>query len=80
MDSADLKAGALTRHKATGSVDAKDVTSLVDKTAANAAFGHMVASVPETTTMDIYNAFACSKMGKDVGPYMMPILIIYFVD
>ena len=71
MDSAALKAGALAHHKAIGSIDGKGVTSLADYTAINAAIGHMVASVPESTTMDVYNAFDAFKLGNDVGPYMM---------
>ncbi len=64
MDSAALKAGALAHHKAIGSIDAKGVTSLADYTAVNAAIGHMVASVPEATTMDVYNAFAAFRDRK----------------
>merc|ERR1712228_146681 len=71
MDSAALKAGANAHHKAIGSIDGSGVTSLADYTAVNAAIGHMIASVPESKTMDVYNAFAGFNLGKDVGPYMM---------
>merc|ERR1712078_981361 len=58
MDPAALKAGVLAHHKAIGSVDAKGVTSLADYEAINAALGHMIASVPTSKTMDVYNAFS----------------------
>merc|ERR1712151_127488 len=50
-------------HKAIGSSDAKLVTSLGDFEAVNAALGKMIASVPTSQVMDVYNAF-----GKIVGP------------
>jgi hypothetical protein len=71
MDPAALKAGAAAHHKAIGSIDAQGVTTLADYTAINAAIGHMVASVPASKTMDVYNALAGFSLGKDVGPYMM---------
>merc|ERR1712050_746885 len=63
MDGALLKAGAEAHHKAIGSSDAKLVTSLGDFEAVNAALGKMIASVPTSKVMDVYNAF-----GKIVGP------------
>merc|ERR1712115_448475 len=63
MDGALLKAGAEAHHKAIGSSDAKLVTSLGDFEAVNAALGKMIASVPTSQVMDVYNAF-----GKIVGP------------
>ena len=30
----------------------------------------MIASVPASQTMDVYNAFAKFNLGTDVGPYM----------
>jgi len=71
MDGAALKAGAEAHHKAIGSIDANGVTTLADYTAVNSAIGHMVASVPKSTTMDVYNSIAGFKLGSDVGPYMM---------
>merc|ERR1712146_114630 len=71
MDPKALKAGVEAHSKAIASVDSKGVTSLADYTATNAAIGHMVASVPASKTMDVYNAFAKFNLGKDVGPYMM---------
>merc|ERR1719346_148846 len=58
-----LKAAAEAHHKAIGSIDAAGVTSAADYEAVNAALGRVVASVPKTKVMDVYNAF------KDVvGP------------
>jgi len=71
MDTEALKAGALAHSKAIAGIDSKGVPTLEDYTAINAAIGHMVASVPESKTMDVYNAFAKFNLGKDVGPYMM---------
>ncbi len=71
MDPAALKAGVQAHSKAIKDVDAKGVTTLADYTATNAAIGHMVASVPASKTMDVYNAFAKFNLGSDIGPYMM---------
>merc|ERR1711967_229845 len=71
MDPAALKAGVQAHSKAIKDVDAKGVTTLADYTATNAAIGHMVASVPASKTMDVYNAFAKFNLGTDIGPYMM---------
>merc|ERR1719310_886257 len=71
MDMEALKAGGLAHSKAIAGIDSKGVPTLEDYTAINAAIGHMVASVPESKTMDVYNAFAKFNLGKDVGPYMM---------
>merc|ERR1712232_993722 len=70
MDPAALKAGVLAHHKAIGSIDAKGVTSAADFEAINAALGHMIASVPTSKTMDVYNAFS-GIVGKDVPTYLM---------
>merc|ERR1712066_501975 len=53
-----LKAAAEAHHKAIGSIDAKGVTSSADYEAVNAALGRVVASVPTSKVMDVYNAFA----------------------
>jgi len=63
MDGKLLKEGAEAHHKAIGSVDAKLVTSASDFEAVNAALGKMIASVPTSQVMDVYNAF-----GKIVNP------------
>merc|ERR1711963_1369781 len=58
-----LKQAAAAHHKAIGSIDAKGVTSAADYEAVNAAIGRIVASVPKSKVMDVFNAF------KDVvGP------------
>merc|ERR1712084_892 len=53
-----LKAAAEAHHKAIGSIDAKGVTSSADYEAVNAALGRVVASVPTSKVMDVYNSFA----------------------
>merc|ERR1712034_273994 len=58
-----LKAAAEAHHKAIGSIDAKLVTSASDYEAVNAALGKVIASVPTSQVMDVYNAF-----GKIVNP------------
>merc|ERR1712186_256705 len=50
-----LKAGAEAHHKAIGSIDGSGVTSASDHEAVNNAIGHMVASVPTSKVMDVYN-------------------------
>merc|ERR1739847_255248 len=52
-----LKA-AEAHHKAIGSIDASGLTSAADYEAVNAALGRVVASVPTSKVMDVYNAFA----------------------
>merc|ERR1719159_687233 len=52
-----LKAAAEAHHKAIGSISgANGVTSKADWEAVNAALGRVIASVPEATVMDVYNA------------------------
>jgi hypothetical protein len=63
MDGKLLKEAAEAHHKAIGSVDAKLVTSASDFEAVNAALGKVIASVPTSQVMDVYNAF-----GKIVNP------------
>merc|ERR1712046_73243 len=58
MDGNALKAGAEAHHKAIGSIDGKGVTSAADYEAVNAALGKVIASVPQSKVMDVYNAFA----------------------
>merc|ERR1712039_1149579 len=57
MDGNLLKAAAEAHHKAIGSIDATGVTSAADYAAVNAALGRVVASVPKTQVMSVYNAF-----------------------
>jgi len=58
MDPKLLEEAAEAHHKAIGSVDAKGVTSAADYEAVNAAIGKIVASVPSSQVMDVYNSFA----------------------
>ena len=58
MDGNLLKAAAEAHHKAIGSIDAKGVTSAADYEAVNAALGRLVASVPKSTVMDVYNSMS----------------------
>merc|ERR1712150_244576 len=52
-----LKAAAEAHHKAIGSIGgANGVTSKADWEAVNAALGRVIASVPESTVMDVYNS------------------------
>jgi len=53
-----LKAAAEAHHKAIGSIDGQGVTSLEDYEAVNAALGRVIASVPTSKVMDVYNSFA----------------------
>merc|ERR1712086_297928 len=58
MDGNLLKAAAEAHHKAIGSIDGQGVTSAADFEAVNAALGRVIASVPTSKVMDVYNAFA----------------------
>ena len=71
MDSEALKKGVLAHAKGIDNMDSNLVATLDDYTAMNSAIGHMIASVPSSMTMDVYNAFAKFNLGSDVGPYMM---------
>merc|ERR1719197_1706429 len=69
MDSNLLKAGVEAHHKAIGSADS-GVTSQADFEAINAALGRMIASVPESKTMEVYNSFS-KVVSPDVPKYLM---------
>jgi len=69
MDSKLLKAGVEAHHKAIGSAS-NGVTSEADFEAINAALGRMIASVPESKVMDVYNAFS-KLVSPDVPKYLM---------
>jgi hypothetical protein len=58
IDGNALKAAAEAHHKAIGSIDAKGVTSAADYEAVVAGLGRVIASVPISKVMDVYNAFA----------------------
>merc|ERR1711941_45712 len=70
MDTKLLKAGADAHHAAIGGLPASGVCSEAQLTAINAAIGRMVASVPESKTMDVYNAFS-KVVSPDVPKYLM---------
>merc|ERR1711948_126966 len=70
MDSKLLKAGVEAHHKAIGSAGPGGLTSQADFQAVNAALGRMIASVPESKTMAVYDAFS-KVVSKDVPPYLM---------
>merc|ERR1712243_348402 len=51
------KAAADAHHKAIGSISGSNgVTSKADWEGVNAALGRVIASVPESTVMDVYNS------------------------
>jgi len=71
MDSELLKKGVMAHHKAVGATsEANPVLSQGDFEAINAALGRMIASVPESQVMDVYNAFS-KLVSSDVPPYLM---------
>merc|ERR1719359_1005861 len=70
MDSKLLKDGALAHHKAIGTIDSEGVLSKSALTEVDAAIGRLIASVPESTTMDVYNSFK-GLVGADVPEYLM---------
>jgi len=70
MDSKLLKEAVIAHSKAISSVDAMGVTSKQDFEAVNAAIGRIVASVPKSMVMDVYNAFDVVTP-KEVPKFMM---------
>merc|ERR1719353_2442940 len=67
MDPELLKKGVMAHHKAIGGTsESNPVLSQADFEAVNAAIGRMIASVPESQTMDVYNAFSA-----EVPQYLM---------
>merc|ERR1712029_996177 len=69
-----LKAAADAHHKAIGSISgANGVTSKADWEAVNAALGRVIASVPESTVMDVYNSVA-SITDPDVPNYLRSLV------
>jgi hypothetical protein len=70
MDAKALHGAAEAHHKAIAGVDAKGVLTAADYEAVNAALGQLIASVPSSKTMDVYNSFA-KIVSPDVGKYMM---------
>jgi len=70
MDSKLLAAGADAHHKAISGLSANGVCSESQLTAINAALGRMIASVPESTTMDVYNSVS-EIVDPKVPAYLM---------
>merc|ERR1719484_144983 len=70
MDAKLLKDAALAHHKAIGGIDANGVLTKSTLTDVDASIGRLIASVPESTTMDVYNAFK-GLVGSDVPAYLM---------
>jgi len=70
MDSKLLKDAATAHHKAIGTIDANGVLSKQSLTEVDAAIGRLIASVPESTTMDVYDSFK-DLVGADVPEYLM---------
>merc|ERR1719217_1870196 len=58
MDGKLLKEAAEAHHKAIAGVDSKGVLTAADYEAINAGLGKLIASVPQSQVMDVYNAFA----------------------
>merc|ERR1712232_1465613 len=70
-----LKAAADAHHAAIGKVSgANGVTTAADWDAVNAALGRVVASVPESTVMDVYNSVA-SITDLGVPAYMKSLVV-----
>jgi len=74
MDGKLLQDAAMAHHKALGSMDAKLVTTEADYAAVNAALGKLIASVPQSQVMDVYNAF------KSITSPVVPNLLYSKVD
>merc|ERR1711988_310475 len=70
MDTKLLKAGADAHHAAIGGLPASGLCSESQLTAINAAIGRMIASVPESKTMDVYNSVG-ALVDSQVPQYLM---------
>merc|ERR1711877_82941 len=70
MDTKLLKAGADAHHAAIGGLSSNGVCSEAQLTAINAAIGRMIASVPESKTMDVYNSVS-ALVDPKVPEYLM---------
>merc|ERR1712187_270582 len=70
MDSQLLKKAVDAHHKVIGSAGSSGVTSKADFEAINAALGRAIASVPESTVMDVYNSFS-GVVSSEVPSYLM---------
>jgi len=70
MDSKLLQDGAKAHHKAIGTIDANGVLSKSALTEVDAAIGRLIASVPESTTLDVYETFK-GLTGENAANYLM---------
>merc|ERR1719219_2450055 len=70
MDPKLVSAGGEAHHKAIQGLPASGVCSESQLTAITAALGRMIASVPEATTMDVYNSVSAIVDPK-VPAYLM---------
>jgi len=70
MDGKLLQQAALAHHKAMGQVDANGVLPPSALTEVNAAIGRLIASVPESETMDVYNTVK-NLVPETVPQYLM---------
>jgi len=70
MDAELVKAGCEAHHAAIGGLPSNGVCSEAELTAINAAIGRMIASVPESKTMDVYNSVSALVDSK-VPAYLM---------
>merc|ERR1712078_802559 len=57
MDGKLLQEAAMAHHKAIGSISGKGVTSQADYEKLLATLGKAIASVPEATVLDTFNAY-----------------------
>merc|ERR1712087_479844 len=70
MDTKLLKAGADAHHAALGGLPASGLCTESQLTAINAALGRMIASVPESKVMDVYNSVG-ALVDSSVPAYLM---------
>lgn len=70
MDSKLLSDATAAHHKAITTIDEKGVLSKNALTEVDAAIGRLIASVPESTTLDVYSAFK-GLTGDAAANYMM---------
>jgi len=70
MDAKLLSEGAKAHHKAIGTIDANGVLSKNSLTEVDAAIGRLIASVPESTTLDVYQTFK-GLTGDTAANYLM---------
>merc|ERR1711869_186980 len=70
MDSGALQEAALAHVKAIGGMDAKGVATKADYQAILAGLGKAIASVPEGSTIKVYNAFG-NLVDSRVPMYLM---------